>query len=476
MHGWLRQIPDWIWESIIVVVGLSLASIHLYHFTWEEPTIVVVVGVLVPLGLSLVVIGIGILTHRRTQLQEVTPWMTGWMLLAMVWMGIAGAGAMLYEHAEVVAVSHVSFILIIYATYGSLPGLVIGWYDGHRRQQLRTIETHEEQLERYETLVEVSGDPMYMLDDEGCITYANDALVEITGYSEEELLGEYVQKVMAEDHVERGDELIRSLLSSDEEHGTFELDIYTKSGERIPAENHLSLLYSEGEFQGSLGVLRDITDRLEREAKLQRERDRLDRFASVVSHDLRNPLNVASGRLDLVMAECESDNLEPAAQALDRMEILIDDVLTLARAGEIVGESECVDLAELIDACWRNVETKSAEVITETNAVVQADETRLQQLFENLFRNAVEHVAEDVTVTVGELQDGFYIEDDGPGIPAEEREQIFEAGYSTSDEGTGLGLSIVKEIINAHDWDIKVTDGVHGGARFEITNVEFTAE
>lgn len=334
---------------------------------------------------------------------------------------------------------------------------------------------YENALERYETLVEVAGDPMYMLDEEGYFTYVNEALVEITGYSEEELVGKHGLTVVAEEHIEEGEELIQSLLSAGEQHGTFELDIQTKSGESIPVENHISLLYSDGAFQGSLGVLRDITDRLERERKLQRERDRLDRFAGVVSHDLRNPLNVATGRLELAIEECESEHLEPVAQAHDRMETLIDDVLRLARAGESVGETDAIALADLIDGCWRNVDTDSATLLTETDAVIRADESRLQQLFENLFRNAVEHGGDNVTVTVGDLDDGFYVADDGPGIPESEREAVFEPGHSDGETGTGFGLSIVEEIVQAHDWEIRVVEGSEGGARFEITDVEFAA-
>jgi signal transduction histidine kinase len=91
----------------------------------------------------------------------------------------------------------------------------------------------------------------------------------------------------------------------------------------------------------------------------------------------------------------------------------------------------------------------------------------------NLIRNAIEHGGEDVTINVGELEDGFYVEDDGTGIPEEHWTNVFDASYSTSDDGGGFGLSIVKEIVHAHDWEIEVTDGIDGGARFEITGIEF---
>ena len=131
-----------------------------------------------------------------------------------------------------------------------------------------------------------------------------------------------------------------------------------------------------------------------------------------------------------------------------------------------------VDLGELARECWQIVETAEAQLVVETTQTVQADDGRLRQLLENLFRNSVEHGGEDVTITVGPLDDGFYVADDGPGIPESEREHVFESGYSTADEGTGFGLSIVEQIVRAHDWDIRVTQSDPEGARFEITGVD----
>ena len=215
-------------------------------------------------------------------------------------------------------------------------------------------------------------------------------------------------------------------------------------------------------------------DRVEREQELRRQIDRLDEFASVISHDLRNPLNVATGRLELAQRECDSDFLDDVADAHDRMATLIDDVLTLAREGKRVAETEPVTLGATIKRYWQTVATADATLVVETNRTIQADPSRLQRLLGNLFRNAVEHGGTDVTVTVGDLSDGFYVADDGPGIPEDERDQVFEIGYSTAATGTGFGLNIVKEIVDAHGWDIRATSSAAGGARFEITGVEGT--
>jgi len=217
-------------------------------------------------------------------------------------------------------------------------------------------------------------------------------------------------------------------------------------------------------------------DHVERRQHLQRERDRLDEFASIISHDLRNPLNVASGGLELAREECDSDYLDDVAQAHDRMDALIDDVLTLTREGKQVEDLEPVDLGDTIDGCWRNVETTEATLMNKTDQTIHTDPSRLKQLLENLFRNAVEHGDETVTVTVRDMDNGFSVADDGPGIIDDEREKVFDAGYSTTDEGTGFGLNIVQEIAEAHGWEISVTDSETGGARFEITGVETAAK
>jgi len=225
-------------------------------------------------------------------------------------------------------------------------------------------------------------------------------------------------------------------------------------------------------------VSRLVSYELERKqatSELQQQNEQLEKFANIVSHDLRNPLAVAKGRLELAQDECDSEHLDSITKAHDRIEVLIDDLLLLSREGEQVASPEVVDIDDLIEDCWRNVDTAGATLISETTLKIQADRSRLAQLFENLIRNAVEHGGTEATITVGELNNGFYLADNGPGIPPDEREQVFEFGYSTSTEGTGFGLAIVKEIAAAHGWDIRLTENDPHGARFEITRVEIVS-
>ena len=213
-----------------------------------------------------------------------------------------------------------------------------------------------------------------------------------------------------------------------------------------------------------------------------RERDRLDELSGIVSHDLRNPLQVAEGRLELAKEECSSEHLDTAQTALDRMNRIIEDVLWLARNDREIGSVDPVSIGEVIEASW-GLTTDTADRATLRYAddglpetTIRADEDRLRQLLENLFRNAVEHGGEAVTVTVGRTDGGFYIEDDGPGVAPAARDKIFEAGYSTSEDGTGFGLRIVEQVAEAHGWAINVVEGSDGGARFEITGVDSLEE
>ncbi len=227
---------------------------------------------------------------------------------------------------------------------------------------------------------------------------------------------------------------------------------------------------------GRLLVLDDVTEREQYRRELERQNERLEAFASMVSHDLRNPLNVASLRLESASADgagTAGDDLDAARDALERMEALIEDVLALARQGQPIDESESVSLAATARSAWSMVESDAASLEVTDDRTLQAHPGRLQQLLENLFRNALEHGGTNVTVTVGTLADGdgFFVSDDGAGIPPEDRGEVFEMGYSTEAQGTGFGLAIVAEIAEAHHWDVAATEAAGGGARIEFSGV-----
>jgi PAS domain S-box-containing protein len=306
-----------------------------------------------------------------------------------------------------------------------------------------------------------------VLDEDGVIRYESPSIERIYGYEQDELVGEQVAEYFHPDDREEVVAAFETVVSSEEDaveaveyrhrraDGTYEWVESVASANPTP-DGHYVI------------NTRDISNQKEREHQLET-------FASIVSHELRNPLHVAQGRLQLAMEDCDSEHLAAVATAHDRVGTLIEDLLAVSRTDKQVSDTERIDLARLSETCWQMVPTANATLVTETDHYLLADRSRLQQLLENLIRNAVENGGEDTTVTIGELDAGFYVEDDGPGIPTEERTQVLETGISTTPGGTGIGLSIVTRVAEAHSWQLRITEGRNGGARFEITGVELVS-
>ena len=316
-----------------------------------------------------------------------------------------------------------------------------------------------------------------LLDAEGIIQYESPSVERLYGYDQETLVGEQVADYFHPDDCERVTGAFRTVVTSDEyveeavEYRHRRADGTYTWVESVASANPTP----EGYYVVNS---RDISARKEREQRLERTNARLEEFASIVSHDLRNPLNVAQLRLQQVQMEHESEHLAAVEQAHLRMANLVDDLLTLARTEKQTLSTESVALDSLSEQCWQTVVTGDATLVVVADTVIDADYQRLRQLLENLLRNAVEHGSprdddadcstSAVTVTVGELANGFYVEDDGLGVPADKRETLFEPGVSRTVDGTGLGLHIVDGIVDAHGWEISITEGSQGGARFEI--------
>jgi PAS domain S-box-containing protein len=371
--------------------------------------------------------------------------------------------------------------------------------------------------------VEASGHSVYFTDRNGVIQYVNPAFEEMTGYSAEEAVGRTPRILKSGEHDEAFyEELWETILAGDVWRN--ELINRRQSGERYVVDQTIAPVEDDGEITHFVAINVDITDKHDYERRLERQNERLDEFASVVSHDLHNMLTVASGNTELARETDDHSRLDRVEEAHDRMQELTDELLTLARSGQAVENEQAVSLASAAKEAWSTTATGDATLACEDDVDVVADRERLKQLFENLFRNAVEHgstnppshAQEDavehgstspsssprtdavehgsdpsasqqptdgdakrdgggVTVRVGVADDTIYVADDGIGIDSDERSEVFEKGYTTGDDGNGYGLAIVRNIADAHGWDVDVTESTAGGARFEITDAEFDA-
>ncbi|UPV75897.1 PAS domain S-box protein [Halorussus limi] len=232
---------------------------------------------------------------------------------------------------------------------------------------------------------------------------------------------------------------------------------------------------ADGEVFAGLSFVQDITEQVERERELEERTERLDKFASMLAHELRNPVTIGQIYSQQLPDDADAEAVEYVTEAFDRIESMIDVMLVLTRGSDAVGERTPVELADAAREAWDDVDAPEATLEIGVDRTIQADETYVQHLFRNLLENAVKHGGRDVTITVGDIPtgDGFYVADDGPGVPAEDRDTVFQAGYTTAEqEGTGLGLAFVRELAEVYDWTCSVTESEAGGARFEFTSTD----
>ena len=337
------------------------------------------------------------------------------------------------------------------------------------------------------------------VDGEPIVHRVNDAFEETFGYDAERVVGE------------SADDFIVPPTDEAEAEAT-ELNERLQCGENVRREVtretadgprhfilHVVPIRLDAENVSGYAIYTDVTERREREAALERQNERLDEFASIVSHDLRNPLSVAEGYVALADETGETAHLEKATEALNRMDDLVADLLSLARQGASVGEVEPVSIEALARDAWESVDTDGAELVVDGDVTVDASAMRTRELLENVFRNSVEHGSTGsraspddgvkhgrqspecsdtgaLTVRVGEAtfrgddgpKRGFFVEDDGCGLPEGQLDQVFESGFTTRESGTGLGLAITKRIADAHGWEVRALAGESGGARFEF--------
>lgn len=335
----------------------------------------------------------------------------------------------------------------------------------------------------YQHLIEgVSSHAIFMLDSDGMITAWPTPARTLYGYESESVLGNSLRELFADDGTAEFDIDI----DEDESHPDVAAMLAEAEDDTIDDEQWhqradgsvfwATMTISPLEHNEEYTVIsQDTTAKKQHERMLEHQNDRLKEFTDILAHDLRNPLQVIDGRLDLYQETGDPEHIESIEATTDRMEQLVDDLIRVARQGNIVTDPEPTDISDVIAMAWEGTggTADRATLDYETARTVSADGNRLCELFENIFRNAVDHTESDVTVRVGALPGGIYIEDDGPGIPEDIRGEVLDHGFTTREEGSGYGLSIVRTIANAHGWDVRVATADTGGARFEVTSIEF---
>ena len=318
----------------------------------------------------------------------------------------------------------------------------------------------EESERRYRTLVEQSHDGIYIYQGDSFLL-VNDRVCEITGYDRERLHDMEIWDLVHPDDRERLREFAARRRAGEDVPSRYQARIVTADGAVRHLEFSVNAITYRGEHAG-IGSVRDVTDR-------HRQEQRLDEFASIVAHDLRNPLNVIAGRIELAAETGDDTHFEAIERGVENMEQLISDMRDLAEEGVPVHEAGVVEVSETAEDAAADVE--AAVTVTEDLPTVEADPDRLERLLTELLDNAVRYGGEDVSVRVEALPDGFAVVDDGPGIDENERDRVFEAGYTTDPDRTGFGLAVVEWIADAHGWEVAAAESDGDGVAVRVTDV-----
>jgi PAS domain S-box-containing protein len=316
-----------------------------------------------------------------------------------------------------------------------------------------------------------------LMQPDGTLIEANDTALAFGGVEPDDVLGKKVWNTYWFQIDEETPERVRQDVerAREGEFVRYELEVQGAEGTAVIDFSLKPVTDERGEVTLIVPEGRDITELKQREQELERKNERLEEFASVVSHDLKNPLGIARGNLDLYRETGHGDPelVAEAESALERMDRLIDDLLDLAEKGHVVDDPEPVPLDETAAMAVDTVETGPVDLTLDVpELTVGADQERLLQLLENLLANAVRHAENRVRVAVDREGNTLAVEDDGPGVGPEQRERLFEPGHSTDEDGHGFGLAIARNIVEAHGWTIDVTDGELGGARFVVEGLE----
>ncbi len=366
-------------------------------------------------------------------------------------------------------------------------------------------ELAKQELQRLRRLSELiltwAGEGIFGVDTRGRITFANPAAAVMFGYEAEELPGREVHPLIQHTRADgrphpEDQSLIYAAFEDDDVYHVSDEIFWRSNGESFPVEYTSTPLRENGEVTGAVVVFRDITERKlaekdlrETMRELARSNRELEQFAYIVSHDLQEPLRMVRSYVELLQRRY-TDQLDRDAEefiefAVDgaaRMQRMIEALLSYSRVGSRGGEFGPVDLTDVVDEALANVhaavEESGAKIDVDALPTVWADRAQMVQLLQNLIGNAIkfrDDVPPRVEITArsrgGEAV--VSVSDNGIGIPAEQRENIFGIFHrnDTAQErpGTGIGLAICKKIVERHNGSIWVESELGVGSVFYLT-------
>lgn len=335
----------------------------------------------------------------------------------------------------------------------------------------------------YQAIIEDVNDAIYTTDLVGNFTSVNPAGERMTGYTKDEFLNLHMSAVVASEHIELVKNMIQKKVS-DEVSTVYEIEIIKKDGSRFPVEISSRALYEEGKVIGVIGIARDITER----KSLEQQKDI---FFSLVTHEIKNPLSSIKAFAELLQKYHEKNQDEKPKhfanmidEQVDKLTVLINDFLDISKmsAGKFTIHKEEFDLYKIVSSVSKTLNSSQARnrirLLGKGKMNVYGDPKRIEQVLNNLLTNAIKYSPQEseiqiaVEISKENKEAVVKIIDDGPGVPDDKKDTIFELFYRMSSHqkseitGHGLGLYICKQIILGHKGSIWVESNKSKGAVF----------
>jgi PAS domain S-box-containing protein len=369
---------------------------------------------------------------------------------------------------------------------------LIAWLAVRYRREYETeLQSRNEVLEAtrdfLSQIIDGAAEAIVTLDAAGRVTSWNPAAHEIYGWAAEEMLGQAAAERLLPDlpEVRARAERMERRLKAGETLRDYEAQHVRKDGKRIDVRMTRSPLSDgDGVFQGSIGIVRDVTLVNEMEARLaeQQQLAAVGELAAVVAHEVRNPLAGIRGGCEILLegyppGETRHEIGTEVIHQVDRLNHLVQDLLLYARPRAL--DASLADLHQVVDHCLRLVRedprAAAVDVVRTFDPDIPPlplDVRQMEQVFLNILQNAVQAINGPGRILLSTRRAGSRVEvvvrDSGPGMTAATLERIFKPFFTTKAQGTGLGLAIVRNIVHAHGGTIQACTLEGGGAEFVI--------
>jgi PAS domain S-box-containing protein len=477
--GWIESFgtelpPAWrrrIGASVVASIGALLAGVPFYHLSRHAFSIDALAGDALPFVFGLVLLGAGAWLGWRCDDDLASLVTAFWVTVGLLVTGLVTLYFLTLHTAHGHVVESLWFLVYDVAATGAVAGLLISRYDVRSRRRHRRLSQQER---RFRAVFEGTLDALVVIDDEGRYLGANPAAADLFGLSRSEIVGRHVTDFVPDDTDVEGP--WSQFVDGQSLRGEYEL--VQPDGETRTIAVAATPNVRPGRH---LAALRDVTDRVEREAELDRERARVEFLNRLLRHNVLNGMNLVLAKLDALEPSVSSDRRDDLDTARHRGEEIVDLVQTARRlAADVstaVGE-RAIDVREPLTAAAEAVRTAAPEATVECDvpddAVWVHADGMLETVFDHLLTNAVQHndaasVRVAATVTVGPETVTITVADDGDGMPPERLAQLFEGdAFAHTRDWGGFGLSIVHALVREYEGRVWAEPNEPSGVAFHV--------